>query len=97
MSGTEYLSLSHAAQLIGSQRNGRPIHPGTLTRWIIQGVRLQDGERVRLQARRFPAGWRTTREWLDEFATSLTRDRLGQPMSAVRSKHAERAIPAAGP
>jgi hypothetical protein len=74
-----FWNLAEAARHLGAGRNGRPIHPATLTRWILDGVRLRDGGRLRLRAARLPAGWRTTASWLDEFIAALTADRAGGP------------------
>jgi len=75
-----YRSLAEAARRIPSFRNGKSTHPATLTRWILLGVQLQDGNRLKLEARRFPAGWAVTDEAIDAFVSALTRDRCGEPV-----------------
>ena len=53
-----------------------------VTRWIQDGVKLRDGSRLRLRAVRFPAGWRTTEQWVNEFIASLTADKTSTPARA---------------
>jgi hypothetical protein len=77
-----WLGLAAAAHLCPSTRGGKPVHPSTLTRWILKGVRLQDGTLLKLAAKRFPGGWATTREALDTFINALTDDRCGEPVVA---------------
>src|SRR5688500_4512631 len=72
-------SPAQAARRLGTGRNGKPLHPSTFTRWILQGVRLSDGSRLTLRARRLPGGWRITDDDLDAFIDATTRDRLDGP------------------
>ena len=44
------ISLSAAARLLGSHRQGRPTHPSTISRWAQRGYRLPGGQTVRLEA-----------------------------------------------
>ncbi len=74
-----YLGLAALARFCPSTRDGKPVHSATLTRWILKGVRLNDGSVVKLAAKRFPGGWASTREALDEFVDRLTADRCGDP------------------
>jgi hypothetical protein len=53
-----------------------------VTRWIEGGAKLRDGSRLRLRAVRFPAGWRTTDQWLAEFISALTADKTSTPTRA---------------
>jgi hypothetical protein len=50
-------------------------HPSGPTRWIVKGVALKSGERIRLEAFRLPGSWRVRRESLDAFLETLTADR----------------------
>lgn len=44
---------SHAAKVFTrSLRADRPVHPGTVARWIAKGHKLPDGRRVRLEGLR---------------------------------------------
>jgi hypothetical protein len=78
-----WLGLGEASRLCPSTRGGRPVHPATLSRWIMKGVPLQSGARLKLSARRFPGGWATTREALNEFIDGLTADRQGDPVAVA--------------
>jgi hypothetical protein len=73
-----YLSLSQAARRIPPTKGERPCHVATLTRWITKGVRAANGSVVRLQARRFPGGWKVTAEALEEFLDKLTSAALDE-------------------
>jgi hypothetical protein len=94
-----YLSLAQVVRRFPPNRDDKPVHVATLTRWILKGCRATDGSQTKLHAVRFPAGWRTTDEWISEFLEAITRDRLGQPgirpemiqTSARRRRDIERA------
>ena len=57
----------------GSARASRPVHVGTITYWIRRGARAPSGQRIRLRAVRFPSGWRTCEEWVQQFLDELTK------------------------
>jgi hypothetical protein len=76
------LDLKAAARLIPG-RNNKPTSITTIWRWIANGVKLRNGSRLRLQAIRYPGGWRTRREWIDEFLDALTNDRIGQDQDDI--------------
>jgi hypothetical protein len=78
-----YMGLVDAARLCPSTRPGKRVHTSTLTRWIIRGFRLRDGSIRKLTARRFPGGWAVSREAIDEFVDTITRDRCGEPVSVA--------------
>jgi hypothetical protein len=82
-----YIGLAAAVHLCPSIRRGKPVHPATLTRWILKGVRLQSGAPLRLAAKRFPGGWATTSEAVGEFVDALTRDRCGEPGKTAPPTH----------
>src|SRR5689334_5781235 len=48
------IGTSAAACLLGSFKNERPVHPSTLARWALRGVRTADGRVVRLETARIP-------------------------------------------
>jgi hypothetical protein len=77
------MRLAEAARLIPSSRGDRQTHPATLTRWILRGVRLRNGQTLKLAARRYPGGWSVTRQALDDFVSALTADRCGAPPPAA--------------
>jgi hypothetical protein len=68
------LSLTQAAPIV------RPgMHPATLTRWILAGVPLPDGSRLKLRAVRVGAKWMTRQDWIQEFIAAQTTAYTGQP------------------
>jgi hypothetical protein len=69
-----------------------------VTRWITDGVTMRDGSRLRLRAVRFPAGWRTTDEWVSEFISALTTDKTSTPVRANEdsTRRANAALAATG-
>lgn len=96
VSAPQLIDLRAAARLESSGRGGRPPHISSICRWIQQGVRLRSGGRLRLQAVRVPSGWRTTREWLEEFHQALTADRLGRDLDGDAGAVAATAAPSTG-
>ena len=74
-----YLGLKAASALFPRLRDGKPTHTSTIARWILKGIRLQDGRVIRLSAKRFPGGWGVAVEAIDEFVEVLTLDRRGEP------------------
>jgi hypothetical protein len=60
-------------------RNGRPVHPSTIIRWITKGARLQDGSILKLRAKRFPGSWAVSDADFDDFIATLTADKCGGP------------------
>jgi hypothetical protein len=70
------LSISQAARLLPPGREGKPVHPSTVLRWILAG-----SGGVRLEARRMGSRWVTSREALDRFSAALTARALGEPVA----------------
>jgi hypothetical protein len=54
-----------------------PVSPTTIVRWIVDGVRLRDGHRLKLPALRYPGGWRIAEDDFEQFIATLTSDRTG--------------------
>jgi hypothetical protein len=73
-----YRPLPAAAKRIPSARAGKQMHPSTLTHWIVHGAKLSDGSYLRLEAKRFPAGWMISDEAVERFLDRLTADRMGE-------------------
>jgi hypothetical protein len=67
-----YYPIQEAAQTLYPT----PLHSATVTRHILQGVRLRDGSTARLKALRTPGGWVVTREAVNEFIEAITNDRV---------------------
>ncbi len=68
----ELISLSQAAARFPGHRGGKRLHPATLTRWILAGVKAIDGRRVKLEALRVGSRWLTSEAALHRFADALT-------------------------
>jgi hypothetical protein len=78
------LYLVAAAKLFPRHRQGRPVSPSTVSRWATNGVRLADGQVVRLEALQLAGKWITTRGAIRRFLDRQTPARADQPGS-VRS------------
>ena len=82
----ELLRLSELARAIPGSRGSTTTSPSTLTRWIITGVRLPDGSRVKLRATRCGHKWLVARRWLQDFTAALTAAHLpADPPPSPRS------------
>jgi hypothetical protein len=68
----KYLSLAQAARRFPPTKREKPVHVSTVTRWIMKGVRSASGAIIKLEARRFPGGWKVTTEAIDDFLDKLT-------------------------
>lgn len=86
------IGLAAAARLM------RPgLDPATVNRWILVGVSLPDGSRLRLKAERVGSKWMTTEEWVNEFVEAQTAAFLGasaaprSPAEAARTSAAAEA------
>lgn len=66
------LTLSQACRLLPGTRGCEHPDPATLTRWILNGIRVTSGCRVKLEAVKLPGGWRTSREAVSRFLAALT-------------------------
>jgi hypothetical protein len=91
-----------AARRYGLMEAGRlffdqPPHPASITRWILRGILLRSGERLRLIAERQPNRWVVTEAAVRDFIARLTADRLGEhapsppEVTASRRRAADRA------
>jgi hypothetical protein len=89
---TAHTSTEHRVAAVARSYPGGPVHPATVTRHILRGVRLRDGSTLRLAARRTPGGWVVSPQSLDEFLARLTADRCGAtaPATEGSSKAARR-------
>jgi hypothetical protein len=82
------LGLAEAARLLPSLRQGKPVNPATLTRWIIHGVSVAGGGRLRLEGVKVGHTWVTSAEAIERFLARQTAAALGEPEGA--------AVPTAG-
>jgi hypothetical protein len=102
-----YRGLSQMTRRLPPNRGSKPVHVATVTRWILKGCRASDGSQIKLRATRFPSGWRTTDQWVEDFLEAITRDRTRRqgrqsdsfrtPFGRLRDiERAERDLSAAG-
>jgi hypothetical protein len=88
------ISLSQAAARFPGHRGAERLHPATLTRWILKGVRAIDGRRVKLEATRLGCRWLTSEPALQRFADALSAppaDSAPPRTPTARQKASERA------
>lgn len=90
---------SHAAKVFTkSLRADRPVHPGTVARWIAKGHRLPDGRRVRLEGLRLGGKILTTMPAILRFLaaqqSSEDRDMSANRAPAARRSNAARTMAA---
>ena len=78
--------LGEAARRFDPSREGRPVGPGALKRWIEVGVKARNGGRIRLAAERLPSGWVVTDEAIRQFIDALTLDRLSEPAQDLQPR-----------
>ena len=71
LDGEPLITLAQAASRYPGHRGSARLHPSTLTRWILKGVRAIDGRTVRLQALRCGCRWLTSEAALARFAMAL--------------------------
>jgi hypothetical protein len=88
--------LGAAARRLPPSRGNRPVHPTTLRRWIEDGVKGRDGQRIRLKGTRLPSGWVVSDEAVAEFLDALTRDRAGDSTPPAASQPQPEAAERAG-
>jgi hypothetical protein len=79
------LSLAQAARRLPSARQGRPVSPSCLWRWIARGIILPDGRCVRLEAARLADRWLTSEPAIERFVARQTPQTDTEPMSAPRA------------
>jgi hypothetical protein len=93
LTGEPLISLGQAAAKYPGHRGANRLHPATLTRWILRGVRALDGRRVRLEAVRVGCRWLTSEAALARFAAALgaTGDPAPIQSPAARDKAASAA------
>jgi len=85
-SNLEEFSTSQAARQVQTA-------PSTIFRWIVHGVRIPGGQRLRLRAKRIGGAWRVEKAALDDFIRLLTEAHRPEqapplPRSSGRRQHA---------
>ena len=91
-----YKSLTEIAEILPSIKHNKKLSEASLTKWITLGVRDMSGQLVRLEARRFPGGWKLTEQAVEEFLAKLTKTALDQfdpedPKHKPNERHLNRA------
>jgi Protein of unknown function (DUF1580) len=71
------IGLKEAASLYPSFREGKPTHLATVWRHVTRGVRLANGDTIRLEAYRLGGRWTTSAEAIERFMSRLTAGALG--------------------
>jgi hypothetical protein len=79
------ITLRAAGQMLPPGRLGKPRSEGCVRRWIVTGVKLPSGERLRLEAVRIGGRWLTSVEALQRFAARQTPEALDEPAPLPRS------------
>ena len=88
------ISLAQAAARYPGHRGAKRLHPATLTRWILTGVKALDGRRVKLEAMRVGSRWLTSEAALQRFADALGAPAPSNPPSrtpTTRQRASEKA------
>ena len=70
------IELSAAARLDVLRIGGRYPSPETVRQWIVSGLKLSSGERVRLPATRRGGRWTVAPSAVATFVMKMTADRL---------------------
>jgi hypothetical protein len=70
------LSPRQIGRLCPKEQPGASVSPQTVVRWIVEGVRLRGGGRLRLPAIRYPSGWKIDQADFETFIADLTADRV---------------------
>ena len=84
------LTPAQIGRLCPQNRPGVSVSPTSVVRWIVEGVRLRGGGRLKLPAVRYPSGWRISEDDFEQFIARLTTDRTEEAASPVTEARAER-------
>jgi hypothetical protein len=84
------IPLKTACTRVPPARDGKRTHLATILRWIMNGARGPNGERVKLEAVRLGGRWMTSHEALQRFAERLTPATAETPMATPRTPTARR-------
>jgi len=68
----DVITCPHLARRCGSTRQSKPVHPSTVLRWILEGVKTLGGGRVRLEAVRCGGRWVTSVAAYQRFLAAQT-------------------------
>jgi hypothetical protein len=90
----DVLTCPQLARRGPSTRQGKPLHPSTVLRWILQGVKTPDGRRVKLEACRYGGRWVSSLAAFQRFLEAQTPKldaAAHTPTQTNRAQRAERA------
>ena len=77
-------TLARASRRCPPTRQGKPVTPSCLVRWILSGVRGPDGHCVKLEAARLAGRWVTTPGAIRRFVAAQTPHRGAEAAPAAR-------------
>lgn len=92
--GEGAIGVAEVARLVPAFRGTKSTHPSTVTRWMLEGVKLADGRRVHLQHVRCGGRLLTSRKRLVAFLEAQNENTVAidQPRTPTeRRRSAERA------
>lgn len=89
------IGMRCAANVFGSFRDGKPTHSSTVTRWATKGVKLADGQVIKLESFRLNGRLVTSRQAIIRFIqaqqTLLSSPETKQPTPTQLNRAAEKA------
>jgi hypothetical protein len=71
LEGEQMIGLPFAAGLLPARGSPGRANASTLYRWVIEGVRMRDGRRVKLEAVRIGSSYHTSREAVGRFIRAM--------------------------
>ncbi|MBP3959528.1 DUF1580 domain-containing protein [Gemmata sp. G18] len=86
LNGELLIPLSQAAKRYPGHRGATRLHPATLTRWILKGVKGLNGTRVKLEALRVGCRWLTSEAALQRFTESLSEGEGSAPLRSPSAR-----------
>jgi hypothetical protein len=86
------LTLSAAASRLPHHRGKGCANPSTLWRWIVNGVRLPDGQRLHLEGARVGEKWLVSSASLERFVRRLTADARPEALSGRAQAEQQAAV-----
>ena len=85
-----------SARLFGQMKGGRPVHPGTIVRWHLKGVRTSDSRTICLEAIRVGGKLMTSRPALVRFLAEQQFVPRSNPLTSRTPSERSLAAKAAG-
>lgn len=72
LNGEKLISLSTVGEMFPGHRGNAHINASTVFRWVNRGVRLPNGDRLRLEAVKVGVRWLSSAEAVSRFVRALT-------------------------